>query len=745
MAPGRVEVTSQSLFLHRRRRVLPVVVESGFADTDVATFCEDSVKPSPVVLVDVGEIVGMESCRSGDVVANARQVARLNGCLEIDADNDEVFDPGLACAFDDFIAVVVKAIEVEVGMGVDHGATLAISAAQIARLRCVNGPAHERHGQDRASVALSRHRGKLNGRLASQEQEFTMLRRLWLFAWSALFGIGVLSAQNLSFTPFNNTNGLTLNGTATVVGTSVRLTQNAPGEVGTFFTSQRLGVVQGFDTIFDFTINPSSPGNHADGMTFVVHGDVSIADTLLGSSGGPLSYAGTLSNALVIEIDTWNNGNANDTSNNEISIHANGTAILSQNESQSLGNITPAVTLADASLHTLRVEYIPGTLNVYLDNLATPLLTVPYDFATGGTYLGGAAVPGLNLPDGTAWVGFTGTTGGVTQEASVDTWTWNSVGPDPCFDSRVGLAGGGPIVDVLEVDGRNGGYFRTVDVNVFQPFVVTVAQPPGNSNPAPFAVFGVYGAAANPIMSQFGPFCFVPSLLVPDINRFLLADSFGNHPTALVPSMPAPWAYGVPFGVPFPVQVTLQAVISEDNADPNARVVTNGVIIDVVPNPIPTISSVMPIAPMPGDVVTVTGQDFLGGATVTVGFATVVPTSVSSTSVVFTMPAGGGCDTPLTVTNPDQQSVMTTLDPTPMISSLTAFTGPAAGGNVVAIIGNSFTVGSTVTFDGMPAGVTTMTGNVIAVIVPPGTAGQTVSVVVMTPSGCLDSINYTYM
>ena len=564
---------------------------------------------------------------------------------------------------------------------------------------------------------------------------------------ACLFGLTAgISAQTLNYSPFTTTTGLTLNGAAISSGTSIELTDNMTTfQGGSFITTQRFGVAQGFDTMFDFRVNPNAAGTHADGLIFFIHGDASIADMLTGTNGGSLVYSGTLSNALVVEIDAWNNAEENDTSNNEISVHTAGPGVASADENESIGRFSPAATLFDGMLHTMRVEYVPGTLNVYLDNLTMPIISVPYDLDLGGTYLAGPSVAGLDLPDDTAWLGFAGATGGIALGAIIDAWTWTSVGPDPCFDSQVGMATGGPILDVLTVDGRDGGFFRTVDVNVLQPFTVAVAQPPGNPSPAPFAIFGTYGipTPADAITTQFGPFCFVPSLLVPDISRFLLADSFGNHSTALVPSLPAPWTYGVPFGIPFPVQVTLQAVISEDNTNPSARAVTNGVIIDIVPNAPPIATSVMPITPSMGDVVTVIGQGFLPGATVTVGGMPVVPTTLTSTTVMFTMPNVSGCDTPVTIFNPDQQSTTATLDPSPVINNLTATSGPAAGGNILAIAG-SFTPGSTVTFGGVAANVATQTPNAIVVMAPPGTSGLSVSVVVTSATGCSTTAGSTY-
>jgi hypothetical protein len=143
------------------------------------------------------------------------------------------------------------------------------------------------------------------------------------------------------------------------------------------------------------------------------------------------SPAGTaITNSLVVEIDTWLSAGqqppSNDTSANELTVHTGGAGANSYEEALSITRITPAIDMSDGTVHTLRVAYSPGQLNVYLDDLMTPALTAAYSIATGGTYLAGGTVGGLGLTGGVAYVGFSAATGGSTENHDVLSWSFDS-------------------------------------------------------------------------------------------------------------------------------------------------------------------------------------------------------------------------------------------------------------------------------------------------------------------------------
>src|SRR6185503_17813216 len=109
----------------------------------------------------------------------------------------------------------------------------------------------------------------------------------------------------------------------------------------------------------------------------------------------------SIPNSLAIEFDTHQNSQALDPDANHISIHSRGTASNSADESASMGQVSPLINLSDGGIHTVIIRYTAGSLRVFLDDLKTPLLKVSIDLGTL-----------FNLDSGTAWVGFTSSTGG---------------------------------------------------------------------------------------------------------------------------------------------------------------------------------------------------------------------------------------------------------------------------------------------------------------------------------------------
>lgn len=243
------------------------------------------------------------------------------------------------------------------------------------------------------------------------------------------------AGQTISYPDFSSVAGLALNGTAVQAGNVLNLNPATAQQVGTAWHTTQQSVASGFVTDFTFRITPTGAG--ADGMSFIIHNDaagtaaIAQAGGSLGYTSEPLNPALTMINLLVIEIDTWNNGNFNDPNDNHISVHLIPTLPTTANgadEFYSIGQATPSFQLADGNVHAMCITYTPGLLTIYLDDFVTPLLSIPFDFVTGATSIGGTALGGLNLPNGTAYVGFTGATGGVTQVNDVLSWSFGGPG-----------------------------------------------------------------------------------------------------------------------------------------------------------------------------------------------------------------------------------------------------------------------------------------------------------------------------
>ena len=121
-----------------------------------------------------------------------------------------------------------------------------------------------------------------------------------------------------------------------------------------------------------------------------------VFSTLPGNTG--------IENSLAIEFDMWDNTGGWDdfNSSKNISVQTNGTQANRPSAAFSRGQVSPLADFGDGAVHTVRLSYAPGILDIYLDNLVTPILTVNVDLATT-----------LALHNGSdAFVGFTAPLGG---------------------------------------------------------------------------------------------------------------------------------------------------------------------------------------------------------------------------------------------------------------------------------------------------------------------------------------------
>lgn len=266
-----------------------------------------------------------------------------------------------------------------------------------------------------------------------------------LCAIALLAAVAAGQTATINYPDFSNIPNLQLNGNAVQVGNAIEVTPAAQSQGGTVYETNPFIVVAGFDMAIEFQMDGQLNGG-GDGMALIFQNDPR-GPLAIGQNGGEMGYgagptapAGTaIANALVIELDTYQSGL--DLSNNEVSIHTNGTGDVSQDENLSIGRASPAVDLNDGQVHVLRVRYNPGLLEVFIDDLTNPLITTPYDFTTGGTHtIPGTPVGGMNLLAGVAaFVGFSGGTGWAAEAHRVISWRtgpfgWEANSPEASLD-----------------------------------------------------------------------------------------------------------------------------------------------------------------------------------------------------------------------------------------------------------------------------------------------------------------------
>lgn len=243
---------------------------------------------------------------------------------------------------------------------------------------------------------------------------------------TVLAGGGVPASADFVFNNFSSISALSLNGDATRVGSVLRVARGADRvkHGGSVWYGQRQRLIDGFDATFVFNMNgPGGLGPGADGLAFVVQDS---PDGLLacGGLGSGLGYA-SIRQSLAVEFDTWTWGAPGEVDVDHISVQTRGDE---GNRHEDEYAIPPAPVLLpfeldDGADHTARVRYLPGTMQVYVDDLNTPRLVVPVEL----TNIEGDRI--LDV-DGKAWVGFTAATGGGYQNHDLVAWQFHTI-PEP--------------------------------------------------------------------------------------------------------------------------------------------------------------------------------------------------------------------------------------------------------------------------------------------------------------------------
>lgn len=225
------------------------------------------------------------------------------------------------------------------------------------------------------------------------------------------------SSEIFSYPNFSDLSGLTLVAAATQVNNKLRITPAKPDQVGAVWYGQPVFVRTNFVTSFAFQITEPGGGNDpdgnpgADGFAFVLQNH---SATIVGAGGGAIGY-GNIPNSVAIEFDTWNNGPDNhngDPNGNHISVHTRGAEPNSSDHAYALGATTIIPNLSDGVVHHATIRYSSGRLEIAVDNLSQPVLSIPLDLATT-----------LKLDDGKAWIGFSAATG-VYENHDILSWSF---------------------------------------------------------------------------------------------------------------------------------------------------------------------------------------------------------------------------------------------------------------------------------------------------------------------------------
>src|SRR5271155_4644870 len=167
--------------------------------------------------------------------------------------------------------------------------------------------------------------------------------------------------------------------------------------------------IRSFTTDFTFQLSDAT----ADGITFTIQ-DSTATSAALGGVGGSLGYGGTtkILNSVAIKFDIYNNSGEGSDSTGLYTNGANPT--------------TPAVDITSSGIMLGNGDTIAAHITYNGTNLTLALT----DTVTGKTYTNSWVI---NIPTtvgaNTAYVGFTGGTGGATSTQTIKSWTFVSTPP----------------------------------------------------------------------------------------------------------------------------------------------------------------------------------------------------------------------------------------------------------------------------------------------------------------------------
>jgi len=169
-------------------------------------------------------------------------------------------------------------------------------------------------------------------------------------------------------------------------------------------------VISGFKhNHYPSSYNRRAQCHGSDGFAFVIQNTAADA---LGLAGGGIGFAG-IDNSLAVKFDTHANGFEPQAP--FVSFQPLG--LGSQTASLASSNAIPNI--KDALVHQVRIDYAPGKLSLFIDDMSSAVLVRSLDLSTL-----------LSLDAGMAYVDFTAATGGGYENHDILNWDFQSV-PEP--------------------------------------------------------------------------------------------------------------------------------------------------------------------------------------------------------------------------------------------------------------------------------------------------------------------------
>lgn len=382
---------------------------------------------------------------------------------------------------------------------------------------------------------------------------------------SATYSIG--SGTGISFPSGFSTSAssMTFNGSTDLDDTRLQLTDGVANEAGTAWYNTPVNI-QNFTNDFTFQLSNAN----ADGITFAIQ---NTGLTALGPTGGGLGYGpdspggtGGIPKSVAIKFDLYSNNGEGDDSTG---LYTNGSS--------------PTTPFTDL---TGKVDLHSGdTFSVHMVYNGTTLTMTITDGVTAATFTTSWTV---NIPSivggNTAFVGFTGGTGGLTASQKIETWNFVSgtTAPQPAtapiFSPAAGTYTGTQPVTITDttpsstifytldkstpgttVGGSTFQYSTALSVAASETITALATASGFTTSPtssAAYVINNTLPVAPTPIITPgTGTYTSAQTVSISDPGTSIFYTTNGNHPTT----------GSTPYTVPFVVSATstVQAIATE--------------------------------------------------------------------------------------------------------------------------------------------------------------------------------------
>ncbi len=208
---------------------------------------------------------------------------------------------------------------------------------------------------------------------------------------------------------FNCISDITWVDAASWQGTYARLTPALGNQRGAYWYTKPVDPFGGFLSSFTFKITGrGGSGGGADGFTFTIQNNAKDA---IGPMGGGLAYD-QMPNSLALEFDTYQNGGFSDHNNNHLAVQSGlngGPNSCNHASPQALWINNDIPNISDGAMHRADITYFGGKFHVDID---------------GSMYLDMPLKLDKYVTGGSAWIGYTATTGGGWENNDFFSWTF---------------------------------------------------------------------------------------------------------------------------------------------------------------------------------------------------------------------------------------------------------------------------------------------------------------------------------